>query len=184
MTCKTIVLLLLLFVYVVHGQSSINGFTQWRTGHDQATEQLIPAQGNDALTSYNEKPRAWAKFKVVGYGEMSFPIDPQTPEGEEARKVDLSSSSFIRITYKATHSLILQLRQTGVHGGVHNKVIMPASKKFVTSTFYFKDFHDGNSPLDLSDVAKFNFAFLGRKDESPYTAELVVKSVEIDHYLP
>jgi hypothetical protein len=179
-----IICLLILQSSHAQSQASLNGFTQWRTGHDEATRQLIPAKGNDALMSKKGKVIARAKFSVKGYGEMSFPLDARTGEGAEARKVDLSQSSFVRITYKATHSFILQLRQTGVHGGVHNKIMLPASKKFVTRTIYFTAFQEGKTPLDLSDVAKFNFAFLGRKDETPYTAELVVKSVEIDNYHP
>jgi hypothetical protein len=163
---------------------SINGFTQWRTGHDEVTEQLVPTEGSDALVVRNGKTLAHVKFNVKGYGEVSFPIDPRTPEGEEARKVDLSKSEFVCITYKSTHDMILQLRQTGVHGGTHNRVSLPASKKFVTTKIYFSEFHGGKTPLDLSDVAKFNFAFLSRPDKLVYTAELVVSKVLIEGYKP
>lgn len=71
---------------LVQAQTVLNGFNQWRTGHDEATVQLVPANGTDALVSLKGDVVAWAKFKVKGYGEMSFPIDPSTQEGEEAKK--------------------------------------------------------------------------------------------------
>lgn len=182
-----ILLLFLVVIKCAHAQSaqlSICGFTHWRTGHDDATQQLIPIDGNDPLMFKKGEVFAIAKFTIKGYGEMSFPIDPETPEGEEAMRVDLAESSFVRITYKASHNLILQLRQTGIHGGVHNQVALPASKQFISRTIYFTEFQGGKTPLDLRDVAKFNFAFLGRKDKTSYTAELVVKHVEIQNYKP
>lgn len=187
--CGKMALVMFLAVYSLglHGQStelSIDGFSQWRIGHDLATKQLLPVQGNDPLVIKKGKVVVHVKFKVNGYGEMSFPIDPQTPDGEEARKVDLSRSKYVCITYKATHDLILQLRQTGVHGGTHNRVTLPASKKFITREIFFPEFTGGKTPLDLSDVAKFNFAFLGKADKSMYTAELIVRSLVIDQYKP
>jgi hypothetical protein len=186
---KLVVALFCLISFIgVNAQSktdrSINGFTQWCTGHDEATQQLFPVNGNDALTLKRGKTIAHAKFNVKGYGEMSFPIDPRTAEGEEARSVDLSRSQFICITYKASHELILQLRQTGVHGGSHNRISLPASKNFATRKIYLSEFKGGKTPLDLSDVAKFNFAFLSKPDKSIYTAELVVRSFVIDQYQP
>jgi hypothetical protein len=181
----TQLIILLLLSRGVPGQQgnlAVNGFTQWRTGHDEGTRQLIPSAGSDALLVSKKKVVAHTKFIVKGYGEMSFPLDPKTPEGGEALRVDLGKSSFVKITYKATHSLVLQLRQTGVHGGIHNHVTLPASKKFTTRTILLSEFQGGKTPLDLSDVAKFNFAFLGRNDKTPYTAELVVKGVEIENY--
>ena len=164
-------------------QVLLDGFSQWRTGHDEETTQLIPASSNDALTLENNLTVAHAKFVVKGYGEMSFPIDPQTPEGEEARQVDLSESKFIVVSYQANHEAVLQLRQTGVHGGVHNHVSLPESVQFVTDTIYFAEFKGGLKPLNLTDVAKFNFALLSN-DSTDGFAEIVVKSFKIDRLIP
>ena len=160
---------------------SINRFTNWLTGRDSATVQLIPAIGSNALTSGDEGIVAHVKFKVVTYGEVSFPLKPSTEI--EAQAVDLSKSKFIKIQYKANHEVVLQLRQTGVHGGIHNHIILPRSDSFLTYTIYFSAFKGGLTPLDLSNVAKFNFAFLANNKTDGF-AELVVRSFKIDHYKP
>jgi hypothetical protein len=163
------------------GELSINGFTHWFTGRDSATIQLIPVIGSNALTTEDDRIVAHAKFKVVKYGELSFPIRPS--DAIEASRVDISKSKFIKIEYKANHEVILQLRQTGIHGGIHNHIVLPASDSFVNYTIYFSSFKDGLTPLDLSNVAKFNFAFLGNNSEDEY-AELIVRSFEIHRYKP
>ncbi|MEP7377513.1 MAG: hypothetical protein ABI675_29180 [Chitinophagaceae bacterium] len=163
------------------GKLSINGFTHWLIGHDSATTQLIPSVGSNGLTTENNRIVAHAKFNVAKYGELSFPIKPS--DAVEALPVDLSKSKFIKIEYKANHEVILQLRQTGVHGGVHNHIVLPASDVFVNHTIYFSSFKDGPTPLDLSNVAKFNFAFLGNNPAHDY-AELVVRSFKINRYKP
>lgn len=71
-----------------------------------------------------------------------------------------------------------------MHGGVHNQVTLNASRKFITRVVHFNEFKGGKTPLDISDVAKFNFAFLGSRDGVPYDAELVVKGFEIENYKP
>jgi hypothetical protein len=157
---------------------SLNGFSQWHTGQDEGTIQLIPVAGSNALAIEEKVIVAHAKFKVKAYGEMSFPIDSRTPEGEEARRVDLGGNKFIVLTYRSNHQFILQLRQTAVHGGKHNHVVIEASPTFVTDSIYFSEFIGGLKPLDLADVAKFNFAFLSNNDRDGY-AEIVVKSFEI-----
>lgn len=162
---------------------SLNGFSQWVTGHDDKTEQLYPVNSKQGLVKIKGKTEAHVKFNVKGYGELSFPIDPATPVGEEAKKVDLSKSKFIRVTYQANQNVVLQLRQTGVHGGVQPHVILPSSKKFTTQTIYFSEFNGGKTPLDLSDVAKFNFAFLSNPSHQAF-AELKVKAFIIDQYNP
>ncbi len=159
----------------------LNGFTQWFTGHSERTRQLIPAQGRQALVRQQGRVRAHVKFDVNGYGELSFPIDPATPPDSEARKVDLSQSAFIRIRYKSNTPIHLQLRQTGVHGGVHPSVTLPRHEKYGTETIYFREFTGGKRPLDLSDVAKFNFAFLSNSVRKNF-AELWVESFEIEGY--
>ncbi|MDJ1480631.1 hypothetical protein QNI16_09055 [Cytophagaceae bacterium YF14B1] len=162
---------------------SLNGFSQWITGHDEKTEQLFPLNTQEGLAREKGKVVAHVKFNVKGYGEVSFPIDPKTLPGEEARKVDLSKSKFIRVTYQANQEVVLQLRQTGVHGGVQNHVVLPASKKPTTRTIYFSEFKGGKTTLDLSDVAKFNFAFLSNPPQESF-AELRVKAFYIDQYQP
>ena len=160
---------------------SINGFTNWLTGRDSATTQLIPMIGSNALTTEEDRTVAHVKFNVAKYGELSFPIKPS--DTIEALPVNLSKSRFIKIEYKANHKVILQLRHTGVHGGVHNHIVLPVSDTFVYHTIYFSSFKDGLTPLDLSNVAKFNFALLGNNSKHSY-AELIVRSFKIHRYKP
>jgi hypothetical protein len=160
---------------------SINRFTNWLTGRDSATVQLIPSIGSNALISEDEGTVAHVKFKVAQYGEVSFPIKPSA--AIEARPVNLSKSKFIKIQYKANQEVVLQLRQTGSHGGIHNHYILPRSESFATYTVYFSSFKGGLTSLDLSNVAKFNFAFLANNPAVGY-AELIVRSFKIDHYKP
>ena len=169
------------FVAQSQSAASINGFVLWITGRDSATIQLLPLSGLNALTTEDKKTVAHVKFKVIKYGEVSFPINPASPAGSEALPVDLSKSRFIKIRYKANHDVILQLRQTAVHGGVHNHVILPASDEFITRRVYFSSFAGGLKPLDLKNVSKFNFAFLGNNREDGFS-ELIVQSVKIHGY--
>ena len=162
---------------------TLDGFSQWLTGHDEQTEQLQPVQGRQALVRKRGRVEAYVKFKVKSYGELSFPIDPRTPWGEEARRVDLSQSRWVRIRYKATVPVVLQLRQTGVHGGVHPQVTLPARSRFQTCTLYFSAFTGGKTPLDLANVSKFNLALLTNAQPDS-NAELSVRSFKIDHYTP
>lgn len=188
MTTRISFLITSLFCLLVNAQSqsakrslSVNGFTQWITGRDSATLQWVPATGRDALIKEGKKTVAHARFKVMRYGEMSFPINPSS--GPEALAVDLSKSRFITIEYKSNHELVLQLRQTGIHGGTHNHIILPATAQFIRTRVYFSDFKGGLKPLDLKDVAKFNFAFLGNNPEDGF-AEVMVRSFKIDRYKP
>lgn len=160
---------------------SINGFTHWLTGRDSATAQLIPMIGSSALTRSDDGVVAHVKFKVSKYGELSFPLQPS--DASEALRVNLDKSRFIKIEYKANHEVILQLRETGVHGGVHNHITLPASDDFVQRTIYFTSFTGGLKALDLSNVAKFNFAFLANNIKDGY-AELMVRSFRIHRYKP
>ena len=162
---------------------SLNGFTQWNTGRDKLTEQIIPAGTENGLTIEDKKTVAHVRFKVKQYGELSFPINPATPAGTEALAVNLNKSKFIKLRYKANNEVVLQLRQTGVHGGVQNHVVLPPSKKFITRKIYFSSFTGGLKPLDLKDVAKFNFAFLGNNPVDGF-ADLMIASFKIDHYKP
>jgi hypothetical protein len=175
-------------IHVAMGQSlntehSIQGYKHWLTGHDPDTKQIIPAQGNDALDVRDSIVVAHVKFIVKQYGEMSFPINSKSSVNQEALKTDLSKSQFIVITYQSNQSFVLQLRQTGVHGGKHNHVVLPPSPSFNTVKIYLSEFKDGLTSLDVSDVSKFNFAFLSNNIEDLY-AELIVKNFQIDGYRP
>ena len=169
---------------------SLSGFTRWVVGRDSATQQLIPATGLNPLTAGGVNPLtikdriivAHARFKVAKYGEMSFPINPAIITNEAA-SVDLSKSRYIKIQYKANHEVILQLRQTGVHGGTHNHIILPASDRFITTKIHFSSFKGGLKPLDLKDVAKFNFAFVGNNPGDGF-ADVIVRSFKIHRYDP
>lgn len=161
----------------------IDGFKFWLTGSDPNTIQLVPNAGNNALTLIDSVVVAHVKFNVVQYGEMSFPINPNTLPNQEALKIDLSKSKFIKLTYKANQSVVLQLRQAGIHGGVQNHIVLPPTKKWVMRKIYLSAFSGGLKPLDLTDVAKFNFALLSNNQKDGY-AELSVKSFQIDHFQP
>ncbi len=160
--------------------SSVGGFTTWQTGHDAQTVQRIPATGTNALIQRADSTWMQVKFNVREYGEVSFPL-ANTPPDVEAPRVDLSGSKTILITYKANQAFFVQLRQTGVHGGIQNHIKLPASAQCTTVTVPFTQFTGGLRPLDLSDVAKFNFAFLSNNVAAGY-AELFVYNVVIDHY--
>jgi hypothetical protein len=161
-------------------QASVGGFITWQTGHDAQTAQLIPAAGTHALVQQGDSAWMQVKFDVREYGEISFPL-ANTPPGVEAPRVDLSGSNGIRITYRANQAFVVQLRQTGVHGGIQNHIELPAAAHSTTVTVPFTRFTGGLKPLDLRDVAKFNFAFLSNNPADGY-AELIVYDVAIDHY--
>ncbi|HEY5826485.1 MAG TPA: hypothetical protein VIT44_19075 [Cyclobacteriaceae bacterium] len=150
----------------------------WLTGYDISTIQLIPAQGNNPIVKENGHAIVHVQFNVKQYGEVSFPINFETPEGAEALRADLSKSKGITFTYQSNHEFIIQLRQTGVHGGVHNHFVLPASKGVTTRSILFTEFNAGKTPLDLTDVAKFNFAFLSNPDNG--YAELKITTIAID----
>lgn len=124
-----------------------------------------------------------ARFKVNRYGEISTPISASSAPNAEAHRVDLSGSRFVKIKYKANQTVMLQLRQTGVHGGIHNHVLLPPSADFTITTIYFTSFKGGLEPLNLKDVAKFNFAFLDNNTKDGF-ADLVIQSFVIDRYKP
>jgi hypothetical protein len=161
----------------------INGYSLWMTGRDSATIQLIPRTGKNGLMMEGGKTVVHARFKVNSYGEISIPISASSAPNAEAHSVNLSGSRFVKIKYKANQTVILQLRQTGVHGGIHNHVLLPPSDEFISSTIYFSSFEGGLQPLNLKDVAKFNFAFLDNNKSDGF-ADLVIQSFVIDRYKP
>ena len=186
--------ILLLFVIlctttVVRSQStgsnplSIDGFSLWLTGRDSSTVQLIPRSGRSSLMMEGGKTVVHVRFKVNRYGELNIPISTLSAPYAEAQAVNLSGSRYVKIKYKANQSVLLQLRQTGVHGGTHNHVILPASDHFTSTTVYFSSFKGGLEPLNLRDVAKFNFALLGNNPKDGF-ADLVIQSFVIDRYKP
>ena len=162
---------------------SMNGFEVWITGHDSSTVQLLPERGTNGLTMEGGKTVVHVRFKVKGYGEIYTPINSLSPPNGEALSVDLSRSKFLKIRYKANQTVVLQLRQAGAHGGVHNHVLLPPSNKFSTETIYFSSFKGGLEPLNLKEVAKFNFAFLENNNRDGF-ADLIIQSFSIDNYKP
>lgn len=162
---------------------SLNGFSVWITGRDSATVQLLPQRGKNGLTMEGGKTVVHARFKVEDYGEVSTPISSLSAPNAEPKAVNLSGSRYVRVRYKANQTVILQLRQAGVHGGVHNHVMLPPSRNFTTATVYFSSFKGGIEPLNLREVAKFNFAFLDNNREDGF-ADLVIQSLTIDRYNP
>ncbi|WP_039915147.1 hypothetical protein [Cellvibrio mixtus] len=159
---------------------TINGFHSWKIGGDSASKQLIPASGTDPLVVLDGNPVARVRMTVSPWGEMSFPIAGFDQTGE-AETINLSGSSFIEITYKSNQSVNLQLRQYAIHGGTHNQITLPAASAFTTVKVPFADFKGGLTPLDLTKVAKFNFALLSNNPTDGY-AELIVKNFKIDKF--
>lgn len=159
---------------------TINGFHSWKIGSDPASKQLIPASGTDPLIVMEGSPVARVRMQVSPWGEMSFPIAGFDQTGE-AETINLGSSSFVEITYKSNQSVNLQLRQYAVHGGTHNQITLPAAADFTTIKIPFSDFKGGLAPLDLTKVAKFNFALLSNNANDGY-AELIVKDFKIDKF--
>jgi hypothetical protein len=153
------------------------------TGCDSSTVQLIPTTGKSGLMMEGGKTVVHARFKVHSYGEVSIPINSSSAPSAEAHGVDLSASRFIKIKYKANQTVVLQLRQTGAHGGIHNHVLLPASEKFTNTTIPLSSFKGGLKPLDLKDVSEFNFAFLSNNAIDGF-ADLVIQSFFIDRYKP
>ncbi len=159
---------------------TINGFDDWKIGFNTGSQQLIPASGTNPLVVMDGAAVAHVRLKVSPWGEMSFPIAGFDKTGE-AEAIDLSSSSFIEITYKSNQSVNLQLRQYAIHGGTHNQITLPAAPELTTVKIPFSDFKGGLTPLDLTKVAKFNFALLSNNTNDGY-AELIVKGFKIDKF--
>jgi hypothetical protein len=152
-------------------------------GRDSATIQLIPKSGKNGLMMEGGKTVAHARFKINNYGELSIPISASSAPYAEPDPVNLSGSRYVKIKYKANQPVMMQLRQTGAHGGIHNHVVLPASEQFTTATINFSSFKGGLQPLDLKNVAKFNFAFLANNTHDGF-ADLVIQSFIIDRYKP
>lgn len=159
---------------------SLNGFRHWKLGSSTGSKQLIPASGTDPLVLLDGTPVVRVRMTVAPWGEMSFPITGFDKTGE-AESIDLSDSHFIDITYQANQSVNLQLRQYAVHGGTHNQITLPAAAEFTSVRIPLSDFTGGLTPLDLTKVAKFNFALLSNNPTDGY-AELVVKKFTIENF--
>lgn len=162
---------------------SLNGFSLWLTGGDSGTIQLLPGRGKNGLMMEGGKTVVHARFKVNKYAEIHTAISAFSAPNAEAHSVDLSGSRYIKIKYKANQEVMLQLRQTGVHGGIHNHVMLPQSDGFTTSTINFSSFKGGSQPLNIKNVAKFNFAFFSNNAKDGF-ADLVIQSFIIDRYKP
>lgn len=159
---------------------TINGFDDWKIGFNPGSQPIIPASGTSPLAIKDGAAVAHVRLKVAPWGEMSFPLAGVEQSGE-AESIDLSSSRFIEITYQANQSVNLQLRQYAIHGGTHNQITLPAAAEFTTVKIPFSDFKGGLTPLDLTRVAKFNFALLSNNVTDGY-ADLVVKEFKIDKF--
>jgi len=159
---------------------SIDGFRSFKTGRDTGTVQLIPSSGTDPLILLEGSPVVKVRMNVKPWGEMSFPINGFDQTGE-ATQVDLTGSGFIDITYQSNQSVNLQLRQYAVHGGTHNQITLPAAATSTTVRIPFSDFKGGLTALDLTKVAKFNFALLSNNVNDGY-AELIVKHFKIENF--
>jgi hypothetical protein len=162
---------------------TINGFSLWTVGKDSGTIQLIPQTGRNGLMMEGGKTVVHARFKVNGYGEISLPISSLSAPYAEPPSVNLSASRNIRIRYKANQPIILQLRQSGAHGRVHNHVVLPATGNFTTATVNLTSFKGGLQPLDLKNVSQFNFAFFANNTTDGF-ADLIIQSFVIDRYKP
>ena len=169
--------------------SDVANYRHWAIGGP--SQILIPAAGISGLTQLNGQNVAHLRARINrgSYTEMSVPINPYLsgdPFSDPA--VDISNSRWVKLTYKSNHQAILQLRQSGVHGGSHNQAALPASPNSFTSITLdlatdFKWLGNSASTLDLSRVGKFNFAFLAQNETDAY-AEIIVSSLEIEHYQP
>ncbi|MFA0079352.1 hypothetical protein AB4427_14595 [Vibrio artabrorum] len=172
-----------------YAEPNINGFVHFTVGGSDNVENIAPNGGGiiDTDNGYS----AVASFRGIQesneYGEMWFPIDPNSDMTKpEPNPVDLTGSNFAVITYKSNAPAILQLRQWGVHGGNHNMAKLPNTFNKVSKLkLNFSDFKDwgGNHTLDLSSVAKFNIAFL-TEDKKTGTANIVVTGFTISNYNP
>lgn len=172
-----------------HSQSTgsnplaINGFSLWLTSRDSATIQLIPRAGKNGLMMEGGKTVAHARFKVNSYGEISLPISALSIPNVEPPPVNLSASRFVKIRYKSNQPVLLQLRQAGANGPVHNHVLLAASETFTTTSVQLSSFKGGIQPLDLKHVAKFSFALFANNAKDGF-ADLVIQSFSIDRYKP
>lgn len=172
--------------------SGVSQYRYWNTGFGNATI-LIPSSGRNALTSENGKITAHMRAEIQpdGYAEMSVPLDPyQFTDPLRDPSVDLSrsNSTIVRVTYSSNHPAILQLRQSGTHGGNHNQVNLPASPNIYTTLNInlptdFLWLGTDPSTLEMSNLGKFNFAFLSHNTTAGY-AEIKVRELIIENYLP
>jgi len=92
-----------------------------------------------------------------------------TPSGSsDGPATDLSSNSYLEVTYQSTHVIKLQAREgnqnkTGcIHGGSHPRIKLSASpNRFITKRINWQDFRLNENPngkiLDQHNLCKFNF---------------------------
>ena len=74
----------------IQDQLAIDGFSNWYTGHDTDTRQLIPVPGADPLYRKDGITLAHVKFIVHSYGELAFPIGRPAAVSAEAPGVDIT----------------------------------------------------------------------------------------------
>ncbi|NRB38959.1 MAG: alkaline phosphatase family protein [Pseudomonadales bacterium] len=171
--------------------ADVSLYRHWAVGGPSPV--LIPESSINGLTQINGQNVAHLRAQVSAgsYTEMSVPLNPYisaAPFSDPA--VDLSDNPYrkVTITYQSNHPAILQLRQSGVHGGSHNQAVLPASPDgFISITLILNsDFlwlgHSA-STLDVSKLGKFNFAFLSQNEGDGY-AEIIISGLHIQDYQP
>ena len=171
--------------------SDVANYRHWAIGGPSSI--IIPNSGINGLTQLDGKNVAQLRAVVSpgSYSEMSVPLNPYTsndPFNDPALDLSNTQSTFVTVTYQSNHDAILQLRQSGVHGGSHNQASLPASPNgFSTLTLSlshgFKWLGHSPSTLDLSKLGKFNFAFLSQNNNDGY-AQIIVSGLEIENYQP
>lgn len=171
--------------------SDVTSYRHWAIGGP--SQILIPSSGIDGLTTSNGKNVAHLRARINSgsYTEMSVPLNPYSsgdPYLDPAVDLSNTQSDYVKITYQSNHDAILQLRQSGVHGGSHNQASLPASPNGFTSVTLslandFKWLGQSTSTLDLSRLGKFNFAFLSQNNQDGF-AEIIVSGLEIENYQP
>ena len=171
--------------------SDVANYRHWASGGP--SQIIIPNSGINGLTQLNGKNVAQLRAVVNpgSYTEMSVPLNPyisNDPFSDPALDLSPIQSTFVKVTYQSNHNAILQLRQSGVHGGSHNQASLPASPNgFTTLTLNltqdFKWLGHSSSTLDLSNLGKFNFAFLSQNNNDGY-AQIIVSGLEIENYQP
>ncbi|MEE9364062.1 MAG: hypothetical protein V3U92_15795 [Cellulophaga sp.] len=123
----------------------------------------------NALRKKNNCIKVTANNTPSGEIELHVMITPTLSGAHNGAATKLSkSSNFVQITYSASHPIVLQARQGNtkgddcIHGGSHPQTNIPASpNKFTTIKISWTKFkQDGKpdgTPLDISNLCKFNF---------------------------
>ncbi len=169
----------------IPADAKIEDYKYWHVGGN--SEILAPTNRN-GLVKIDGKTVAHMKAKVTGYAEMFLPISSKATGVYTDPAVDLTetNSRHVTIRYKSNHEAILQIRASGVHGGNHRRVMLPASPdtfKTLTLDLYTDFNYLGITTDDLKKVGKFNFAFLSNNNQAGFS-EITVSDFVIENYSP